>query len=239
MPELGPRRLLPARHLGSTQADEVGLARFDDGTAVLGPGIRAALWVQGCAQRCKGCVVPESHPTGGVAWPVDALVERLLALPEALAGVTFSGGEPMLQAPALAAVIRAVRADRPAWTFMSYTGYRHEVLRERGSDGQRALLAALDLLVDGPYLEGRSEPLLWRGSDNQRVIALTPAGRKAIDGVDLSGPWGTEYRFDEGVMHWVGRAPAGLRAAESRLTGSGALTWTQQPSTSSQRPTTG
>ena len=53
----------------------------------------------------------------------------------------------------------------------SYSGWTFEHLRDHGSDAQKALLAELDVLVDGPFvLAERSLSLSWRGSRNQRVI---------------------------------------------------------------------
>src|SRR5437870_3480299 len=88
------------------------LARRTDRCTVLGPGVRAVLWVQGCPFRCPGCVAPETLPfTGGTEVRVDDLAGQLVAL-SAIEGVTFSGGEPMAQADALAALVDQVRTHR-------------------------------------------------------------------------------------------------------------------------------
>ena len=53
----------------------------------------------------------------------------------------------------------------------SYTGYLFEYLRDHGTESQRALLAEVDVLVDGPFLLAeRTLSLPWRGSGNQRLI---------------------------------------------------------------------
>ncbi|OSM00339.1 putative anaerobic ribonucleoside-triphosphate reductase activating protein [Magnetofaba australis IT-1] len=104
------------------------------------------------------------------------LAAHLLDLPEALDGLTLSGGEPFDQAAALAALLQRVRAARPAWTVMAFSGYTHAQLLEAGA-AQRALLAQTDLLIDGPFRRDQPswEPLA--GSANQRLIALTARGR--------------------------------------------------------------
>ncbi|MBE2318344.1 radical SAM protein [Solirubrobacter sp. CPCC 204708] len=140
-------------------------------TAVLGPGDRAAVWVQGCELRCHGCLAAETHPRGGTPYAVEALVDWLVAAGGD--GVTFSGGEPMLQAAALTRVVDLLRTRRPGLSVMVYTGYRLEWLRRSGAPAQRALLERADLLVDGPYVERRHAPLRWRGSRNQRLIDLS------------------------------------------------------------------
>jgi anaerobic ribonucleoside-triphosphate reductase activating protein len=48
-----------------------------------------------------------------------------------------------------------------------------EYLRDNGTEAQKALLAEVDVLVDGRYIEDlRSLTLPWRGSSNQRVIDM-------------------------------------------------------------------
>ena len=171
-------------------------------------------WVQGCALRCPGCVVPESHArdSGAPLMTPEALVARLLDGPP-VSGVTFSGGEPLLQARGLASAVRLMRAKRPDWTFMSYSGYRLGVLLSRGTADQIALLEQLDLLVDGPFNRRLAAPLRWRGSANQRVLALTARGAASLRGLDDS-PDGVEISIDtRGQLTWTGVPPDGFRQA--------------------------
>jgi anaerobic ribonucleoside-triphosphate reductase activating protein len=190
-------------------ADQVIMvSRISDRTAVLGPGIRAAVWVRGCPLRCAGCVSPEDLPfDGGTAMTVAALADRLNALPPDVAGVTFSGGEPMAQAAALAQLVGSLRVTRD-WSVMSYTGYTIEHLRRHGDAGQLALLACLDLLVDGPYLAARHASLAWRGSANQRLHFLSP--RHQPPDPDTSA--GLEFHLNATTVSWTGVPPvAGFR----------------------------
>jgi len=146
---------------------------------VLGPGRRAILWVQGCPHRCPGCIAPEGWTlNGGTVVSVEEVAEWVLAQP-GIEGITISGGEPMLQAAALARLIRLVRA-RVDLGAMCYTGYvlpprpvGEPGVSLRRTPARRDLISMLDLLIDGPYVESRHADLLWRGSDNQRVIVLT------------------------------------------------------------------
>src|SRR5712691_11077886 len=72
----------------------IAVSRTLDRCAVLGPGIRAVIWVQGCPLRCAGCLAAETLPfEGGTAMPVDQLASWLTSL-SGIEGVTFSGGEP-------------------------------------------------------------------------------------------------------------------------------------------------
>lgn len=82
-----------------------------------GPGIRTAVFLRGCPLRCAWCHNPESWAcTDGPARDartVDELVEAVAAdVPFFAAsggGVTFTGGEPTAQRPALVAAARQLR----------------------------------------------------------------------------------------------------------------------------------
>ena len=54
---------------------------------------------------------------------------------------------------------------------MAWTGCTLEALLRAERPDWAALLRALDVLVDGPFIQARrSLALAWRGSDNQRVL---------------------------------------------------------------------
>ena len=130
-----------------------------------GPGLRAAVFLQGCPHRCKECHNPELLSfEGGTDWTAEALAEEIARNP-LTAGVTFSGGEPMAQAEALIPAAKSLKER--GYDLWIYTGYLWEAL-----DGARRELAALaDVVKDGPYdAARRSLTLPWRGSANQRLI---------------------------------------------------------------------
>lgn len=199
-------------HRDDGAAPDLTLSRIAESTTVLGPGVRAVVWVQGCPLRCTGCLAPEGLPfEGGETWPVAALADRLNALPAEVTGVTFSGGEPMAQPAALAALVDRLRASRD-WSVMSYSGFTLEALRH-GDPARRDLLDRLDILVDGPYLPDRHGALLWRGSDNQRVHYLTD--RHTPPAQDRSA--GLQFDVQDGTVHWSGVPPVpGFRAGFER-----------------------
>lgn len=141
-------------------------------TRVLGPGVRYALWVQGCKKRCTGCVFPEGQPLhkNGTYIAADDLAREIMAT-SGIRGITVSGGEPFLQAEPLLELIKRLRAETDL-DIMVYSGYRIEELRERGG-AVAELLDYIDLLVDGEYIESLNTGAAYRGSDNQRIHALT------------------------------------------------------------------
>lgn len=143
-----------------------------------GPGLRLAVFAQGCPHLCPGCHNPQTHSSrGGQAWKVDTLMDMLRANP-LLDGITLSGGEPFGQAEAMAELARMVKGQ--GLHVMTYTGYTYEQLLagEGKRPGWEALLRYTDVLVDGPFrLAERSLELRFRGSRNQRLIDV-PASRE-------------------------------------------------------------
>ena len=136
-----------------------------------GPGFRYVVFVQGCPHRCPGCHNPESHDfDGGYDITVGEVFEQIMANPN-LRGVTFSGGEPFEQTEALLELAHLVKGA--GLTLMSYTGYTLEELEARHAAATDELLSLLDILVDGRFVESlRNLTLIYRGSENQRVIDM-------------------------------------------------------------------
>ena len=167
-----------------------------------GPGLRYAVFVQGCSHHCPGCHNPESQPAeGGTETTLAALLADIRA--NGLAhDVTLSGGEPFEQPKACAAL--AAELKRNGYGIWCYTGYLYDDLagraeaariqqaqrEEAGLTGNALtegiaddlavgdLLDSIDVLVDGPFVESRkSLELKWCGSSNQRLIDV-PATRR-------------------------------------------------------------
>ncbi len=136
-----------------------------------GPGLRFVLFTQGCPHHCPGCHNPQSHdPQGGYLCEEEKILTEFKKNP-LLKGMTFSGGEPILQAEELLPLAREVRAMGK--DLVLYTGYTWEQLMEmkhtRPAIGE--LLSLCALVVDGPYLQAQRDlTLVFRGSGNQRLI---------------------------------------------------------------------
>ncbi len=197
-----------SRHHGNSDREHLRVSRVVDRSAVLGPGERTVVVVQGCHLRCRGCIAPSGHQLdGGSLLTVDSLFERLHRI-EGVSGLTFTGGEPFLQAAALSHLVDLLRGERPQLSVMSYSGYRLEWLRQKGSPGQLELLRRLDLLVDGPYVERLHAPLRWRGSRNQRIHALSSLHADEVPVATTDTSAGMELSLDaERGLEWVGVPP--------------------------------
>lgn len=93
--------------------------------AVDGPGVRFAVFLQGCHLRCKYCHNPDTWDlSGGTEQTADEIVlkcERYREYFGADGGITLSGGEPLLQADFAAEVFRLCR-DRGINTCLDTSG---------------------------------------------------------------------------------------------------------------------
>lgn len=149
---------------------------------VNGPGCRAVVWVQGCWRECPDCFNPASWSLAvNQLVSVKELAERILSEP-ANQGVTFSGGEPFLQAPALAALAKQIKTA--GLNVMSFTGYTLSELRSPSApEGAEDLLDQLDILIDGPYVSALAihKPDSPVSSRNQRLHIFNPAFADKID----------------------------------------------------------
>ena len=148
----------------------LSLAGFEEDAIADGPGLRAVVFVQGCPHHCPGCHNPQTWKfAGGTRVAVETVARRIARNP-LTTGVTFSGGEPFAQAGALADLAERLGGR---YELAVYTGYTFEALQKlaRDDDGVARLLAAADVLVDGPFrLAEKDRSLLWRGSGNQRLL---------------------------------------------------------------------
>ena len=86
-----------------------------------------------------------------------------------LDGLTLSGGEPLAQPEAAARM--AGYAREKGLNVWCYTGSTWEALIRENDPAKQTLLALVDVLVDGPFVQAeKSLELSWRGSRNQRLI---------------------------------------------------------------------
>lgn len=164
-----------------------------DSSSVNGPGNRAVLWFQGCSLGCKGCWNPETHPFHEKNRVSIGDIQDWIKGLKDVEGITFSGGEPMQQAPYLYVLVAWIREHRPDLTIGMYTGYTKKELengnfkwvtavQESKDDGLQkgtkelwaAIKENLDFAIVGRYVQSMAchdEPL--RGSSNQEVLFYT------------------------------------------------------------------
>ena len=146
-----------------------------------GTGVRVTLFVSGCRRHCKGCFNPETWSfENGRPFTRETEDELLSAMDHPfINGLTLLGGEPM-EIPnqsALLPFLRRVRERFPDKDIWCYTGCTLE--RDLAPGGgyhcpeTDEMLSLIDVLVDGEFIEERKKlGLLFRGSDNQRLIDM-------------------------------------------------------------------
>lgn len=153
----------------------LNIAHIVEATQAEGPGLRFVVWVQGCLKRCKDCcnadllrIEPANLVQSG------DIIKQLknVAQQYDLEGITFLGGEPLLQAEGLADV--AEEAQKLSLSVMVFSGYERVELVESRFIGSQRLLNATDLLIDGEFDNTQIETVRnWVGSTNQHFHYLT------------------------------------------------------------------
>ncbi|MFA9397882.1 MAG: pyruvate formate-lyase-activating protein [Clostridiaceae bacterium] len=129
-----------------------------------GPGIRAVVFLQGCPLRCAYCHNPDTWDfAGGVEYTPQDLVDKLVKFKPYFnrsgGGVTFSGGEPLMQPEFLYEALKLCKKNGIS-TAIDTSGY--------GKGGYKKILRYTDLvLLDIKY--GDSE------------------GHKKLTGIDRKG----------------------------------------------------
>ena len=142
-----------------------------------GPGLRLAVFMQGCPYGCPGCHNPQTHDVMGGREADTEEVRAMLKKNPLLDGLTLSGGEPLLQPQAAREMAEMAKAQ--GLNVWCYTGDTVEHMLKNRAPDVMAALEYVDVLVDGPFiLEQKSLDLRFRGSRNQRLINM-PATLKA------------------------------------------------------------
>jgi anaerobic ribonucleoside-triphosphate reductase activating protein len=204
--------LLMSNHEHPEYVHVLNIANIAARTRALGPGTRAVVWVQGCPLNCPGCLAPGWIPfVPATQWTPAEILEKLDL--DSITGMTFSGGEPMEQAAGLAALVRLARQKKDL-DLICFTGYRYErLLKNPSNDGVADLLAQVDVLVDGPYIQSLNDSVGLRGSSNQRVIHLT----SRLKGHDLElQKRKVEITITNGELAFIGIPTPGMISALGR-----------------------
>lgn len=92
-----------------------------------GPGIRTVVFFQGCALRCSYCHNPDTWVTeGGMELTAEELLQKILRFKpyfeRSSGGVTFSGGDPLLQPDFLIEILKLCKENN-IHTALDTSGY--------------------------------------------------------------------------------------------------------------------
>ena len=166
-----------------------------------GPGIRFVIWTQGCHFHCPGCFNSGTFPTTmGNKQPIDQLASTILAGVASMEGITISGGEPLLQVPALINLLSQIKASSDLGVIL-FTGFEWEEI-QRIPDAQD-LLNDIDLIIAGRYLQSQRQAHHLIGSTNKTCHFLT----SRYSPEDLQIPPAEIIISSEGTMHFSGIDP--------------------------------
>lgn len=143
-------------------------------SVVDGEGLRNVVFFQGCSNGCPGCHNEAlQDPLGGEVQTPEQLLERLK---EHFSNkLTLSGGEPLEQdKEELHEFIKLFKdecKDRGVTpNIWIYSGcYFQNLIADPKNI---AILRECDILVDGPFVLGKRQELMYRGSCNQRIVEL-------------------------------------------------------------------
>lgn len=131
-----------------------------------GPGIRTVIFFQGCGLRCAYCHNPDTWKmAGGIEITAEELLKKILRFKPYFdrsgGGVTFSGGEVLLQSEFLAEILKLCK-ERGIHTAIDTAGY--------GEGNYEEVLKYTDLVL-----------LDIKHVDEEGYKKLTGKGKKGLD----------------------------------------------------------
>ncbi len=142
-----------------------------------GPGIRTTVFFQGCPLQCIWCHNPEGIPShfeksnGNKSnskvkkYTIDSLLKEIMKdkafYEESGGGVTFSGGEPMMQSAFLVNILQKLR-EQYIHTTVDTSGYAP-------FDIFKKIIALTDLILFDLKIINNKNHKIYTGTDNSQV----------------------------------------------------------------------
>lgn len=167
-------------------------------TEAEGPGKRLAIWFQGCYNGCRGCCNPDFTPiVSKNIVHISKLIDIIERSKEEnkIEGVTYTGGEPTLQAglPALSSMLKNLNLG-----IIMFTG---KII----DDIDPYYLSYVDLVVDGAYIEHlQDNERNLVGSTNQNIISLTHHYDDKLEWFIKKRPKRVEIEIDSDLVTYSG-----------------------------------
>lgn len=150
---------------------EIRIAGIVRESIVDGPGLRFTLFVQGCPHKCPECHNPQTHDfNGGQVVSHEKVLNAIFDNP-LLSGVTFSGGEPFMQAKSLYLIGKEIK--NKGLNLITYTGFLFEDLLKMSENDPYILklIKLNDYIMDGKFEpKNKTYDKTFVGSSNQRRI---------------------------------------------------------------------
>ncbi len=201
---------------------EIAISRIHFPVTKLGPGRRVGIWVQGCSIRCSGCISTDTWAKERGRTVVNEVLRAIAPWISDAEGFTISGGEPFDQVEALTHLLAGIRKLSTA-DVLVFTGHSLESIASQ----LPSMEGLIDALVADPFDETAPQTLALRGSDNQRLVPLTPLGHKLYASYDRRADArerAVDVMFDDNGEVWFAGIPArdDFRRLQGILRGAGA-----------------
>ncbi|MHA1766536.1 MAG: 4Fe-4S single cluster domain-containing protein [Promethearchaeota archaeon] len=147
----------------------LNIAKIIENSYANGPGLRSVIWFQGCNFHCKGCYNKELWPfIKKNQYTPKQLVEVILKNKK-IEGITLSGGEPLLQYPALLDFLKLIKKTR--LTVVCFTGFYFNQIK---NSKMKDILNYIDIIIAGSYIEDlKTNFNSLISSSNQELIFLS------------------------------------------------------------------
>ncbi len=136
-----------------------------------GPGLRTVVWFQGCSLGCSGCFNPLTHSRAPrILMNVPSLVAQIVEQRGQVEGITLTGGEPLDQAAGVVQLLAEVRNGTDL-SVVLFSGHTMEQILTIPEGPE--ILARVDVLIAGPYVESHQCTSGLSSSSNQTIHLLT------------------------------------------------------------------
>ena len=142
--------------------------------------------------------------------------QQVLPHARLILGTASSGHEHHREQPPHGARLARQKKE---FDLICFTGYQYErLVKNPPNNGVTALLAEVDVLIDGPFIQSLNDSKGLRGSSNQRIIHLT----SKLKAHDFESQTRTiEITITDGELAFVGIPTPEITAAMKRTNHAG------------------
>jgi pyruvate formate lyase activating enzyme len=152
------------------------LHSVESGAAVDGPGMRYVFFMAGCQFRCLYCHNPDTWKLhNGRRITVDDVLDEIRGYASFLkfaGGVTFSGGEPLMQAPFVGAASRAIKERFGLHVALDTQGFLHGNVDDAWFEPINLVMLDIKHIDPDRYLALTSQPLAPTLAFAKRLVGL-------------------------------------------------------------------
>lgn len=152
------------------------LHSVESGAAVDGPGMRFVYFMAGCLFRCLYCHNPDTWKLhNGRRVELDDMLDEIAPYAGFLkfaGGVTFSGGEPMMQAAFIGTVAREIKARFGLHIALDTQGFLHHTVDDAWFDPFDLVMLDIKHIDPDRYHDLTAQPLQPTLDCAERLVRL-------------------------------------------------------------------